>query len=141
MATVSNEPINLVLIEDDESHATLLKKNVKRSGLACQLFHELNGENGYNKAKGLVAKGHKPFVILDLNLPVLSGQEVLTKLKNNPETSSVPVLVFSSQLDPNVVNDCYIKGANLYISKPAEMSDYKGVMKLIEDLLKVAIFP
>ena len=69
-------------------------------------------------------------VILDLNLPVKSGYEVLEEVKQDPKLKYLPVVVFTTTADPQEVSRCYELGASAYLVKPSELEQYLDVVKL-----------
>jgi len=89
-----------------------------------QLINELN-----------TAWQNKPDVIfLDINMPLKNGIEVLSDLKSNPVTSKIPVVMYSTSADPNLIATTKSLGANLYFVKP---SDYTRLKKLLLKTLSI----
>jgi CheY-like chemotaxis protein len=68
-------------------------------------------------------------LFLDLNMPRKSGFECLTELKGNESLKGIPVVIFSTSLDPEVVNTLYNNGAHYYIRKPGDFNILKRVIE------------
>jgi CheY-like chemotaxis protein len=68
-------------------------------------------------------------LFLDLNMPRKSGFECLTELKGNESVKGIPVVIFSTSLDPEVVNTLYNNGAHYYIRKPGDFNILKRVIE------------
>lgn len=73
-------------------------------------------------------------LFLDLNMPRKNGFECLTEIKHNNDLKELPVIIFSTSFDPEMVNNLYDSGARYYIRKPAEFSKLK---KVIHDAIKL----
>ncbi|GAB3319737.1 hypothetical protein GCM10027299_12560 [Larkinella ripae] len=82
------------------------------------------------------------FLLLDLNMPLMSGFEVLEKLRADPRYNLMPVLIFSTSNAQPDIDRAYELGANSYVKKPASFTEYKAV---VEDLcnfwLRIASTP
>lgn len=72
-------------------------------------------------------------ILLDLNLPKRDGMSVLTAIKASPELRSIPVVIFSSSQLSRDVSRCYELGANCYISKPVNLTQFFSMMRSMED--------
>lgn len=71
------------------------------------------------------------FLLLDLNMPLMSGFEVLGKLRADPRYALMPVLIFSTSNAQRDIDLAYELGANSYVKKPSSFAEYKSV---VEDL-------
>ena len=87
-------PVSIVMIEDDEGHARLIEKNIRRAGISNRLIHFLNGTDAldylFNHADGPALNGPS-LVLLDLNLPDMSGTDILSKIKGDERLHRTPV--------------------------------------------------
>jgi len=129
-------PVSIVMIEDDQGHATLIERNIRRAGVSndiksCANGHEamqfLFGEDG----SGEVSAGRHLLVLLDLNLPDMSGIDILEKIKSNEHTRRSPVVVLTTTDDQREIQRCYDLGANVYVTKPV---NYEGFANAIRQL-------
>ncbi|MDB5623836.1 MAG: hypothetical protein JWR39_2399 [Devosia sp.] len=132
----SGTPVTIIMIEDDEGHARLIEKNIRRAGVSNQIIpftdgtsalHYLMGADG----SGQVSSGRQLLILLDLNLPDMTGVDILEKVKNNEHTRRSPVVVLTTTDDQREIQRCYDLGANVYITKPV---DYDGFANAIRQL-------
>jgi CheY-like chemotaxis protein len=129
-------PVNIVMIEDDEGHARLIEKNIRRAGVSNDIIPFTNGTDALDylmgpDGSGEVSSGRQLLVLLDLNLPDMTGIDILQKLKDNPHTKRSPVVVLTTTDDSREIQRCYDLGANVYITKPV---NYEGFANAIRQL-------
>lgn len=129
-------PVTIIMIEDDEGHARLIEKNIRRAGVANEIVPFLNGTDALAylmgpDGSGAVNKGRQLLVLLDLNLPDMTGIDILEKVKGNEHTKRSPVVVLTTTDDQTEIQRCYDLGANVYITKPV---DYDGFANAIRQL-------
>ena len=132
----NGKPVSIVMIEDDEGHARLIEKNIRRAGVANQIVPFTNGTEALAyllgpDGSGLLNKGRQLLVLLDLNLPDMTGIDILEKVKGNEHTKRSPVVVLTTTDDQREIQRCYDLGANVYITKPV---DYEGFANAIKQL-------
>ena len=72
-------------------------------------------------------------IFLDLNMPVLSGQDCLKKIKEPPEWKKIPIVIYSTASRMDIIDHCHLLGASLYIVKP---NDTNRLKQLIDSTLK-----
>jgi CheY-like chemotaxis protein len=130
------KPVTIIMIEDDEGHARLIEKNIRRAGVANQIVPFTNGTAALEylmgpDGTGAVNKGRQLLVLLDLNLPDMTGVDILEKVKGNEHTRRSPVVVLTTTDDQREIQRCYDLGANVYITKPV---DYDGFANAIRQL-------
>jgi CheY-like chemotaxis protein len=128
--------VEIVMIEDDEGHARLIERNIRRAGVnntilpfrdGTSALAYLFGTDGTGEAS---AKRHL-LILLDLNLPDMTGIDILEKVKANPHTKRSPVVVLTTTDDQREIQRCYDLGANVYITKPV---NYEGFANAIRQL-------
>lgn len=129
-------PVTIIMIEDDEGHARLIEKNIRRAGVANQIVPFTNGTEALAyllgpDGSGMVNKGRQLLVLLDLNLPDMTGIDILERVKGNEHTKRSPVVVLTTTDDQREIQRCYDLGANVYITKPV---DYEGFANAIKQL-------
>jgi CheY-like chemotaxis protein len=126
----------ILIAEDDEGHATLIKKNLKRAGLLNEIKHFKDGQeildflfgNGKNNTK---QKDIGYLLLLDIRMPKIDGEEVLKRIKENKELHKIPVIMITTTDDPREVEKCHALGCNNYITKPV---DYDKFVEAIRQL-------
>ena len=130
------KPVTIIMIEADEGHARLIEKNIRRAGVANEIIPFVNGTSALEflmgeDGTGAVNKGRQLLVLLDLNLPDMTGVDILEKVKTNEHTRRSPVVVLTTTDDQREIQRCYDLGANVYITKPV---DYDGFANAIRQL-------
>ncbi|MBI1621524.1 response regulator [Aquamicrobium zhengzhouense] len=129
-------PVTIVMIEDDEGHARLIEKNIRRAGVNNEIIPFTNGTDALTFLLGADGSGEESagrhlLVLLDLNLPDMTGVSILEKIKNNQHIRRSPVVVLTTTDDQREIQRCYDLGANVYITKPV---DYDGFANAIRQL-------
>jgi len=131
---VSENSVNIIMIEDDEGHARLIEKNIRRAGIANHIRHFVDGTTAldflFNHADGPARNG-PALILLDLNLPDMSGIDILGKIKADAKLKRTPVVVLTTTDDKLEIQRCYDIGANVYITKPV---NYESFGKAIQQL-------
>jgi CheY-like chemotaxis protein len=129
------EPILILLVEDDDGHATLVERNLGRVGVANSLVRLRDGQEALDflcsRAVDAPASTQPVLLLLDIKMPRLDGIEVLRQLKANPETALIPVIMLTTTDDPREVKRCYELGCSVYITKPV---DYQAFVEAINRL-------
>lgn len=128
--------VTIVMIEDDEGHARLIEKNVRRAGVSNEIVPFTDGGSALDfilgeDRTGEVSIDRYLLVLLDLNLPDMQGTEILELVKNNPHTKRLPIVILTTTDDEKEIQRCYDLGANVYITKPV---DYDGFANAIRQL-------
>ena len=126
----------LLIVDDNPADIALAREGL----MACAYRGQINSVRDGAEAlaflgrQGNYASALKPdLVILDLNLPKIDGLAVLAEMKANPDLRRIPVVVFStSQLSKDIARS-YELGANCYISKPGNLTEFFSMMKSIEE--------
>lgn len=132
----SGKEVTIVMIEDDEGHARLIEKNVRRAGVSNEIVPFTDGASALDFILGADRSGEVSIdryllVLLDLNLPDMQGTEILELVKNNQHTKRLPIVILTTTDDEQEIQRCYDLGANVYITKPV---DYEGFANAIRQL-------
>jgi len=116
---------DLLLADDDIDDCMFFKEALEDLPLSTSLSTVNDGVELMNFLSGITGK--LPDVLfLDLNMPKKTGIECLTEIKQNASLRNMPVVIFSTSLDMDVVNDLYESGAHYYIRKPGDFSKLKN---------------
>ena len=138
------QAVNIVMIEDDEGHARLIEKNIRRAGISNNLKHFLDGSSGldylFNAPDGPAQNG-PALVLLDLNLPDMTGVEILGRIKSNEHLKRVPVVVLTTTDDKVEIQRCYDLGCNVYITKPVNYESFADAIRQLGLFLSVIQVP
>jgi CheY-like chemotaxis protein len=126
------DEIEIVLVEDNPADLELAIRALTRAGLGNRIQVARDGEEALEfllPVDGSRVSPHPKVVLLDLKLPKVDGFEVLHRLKTNPRTLTIPVVVLTSSSEPGDLIRSYELGANSYIVKPV---DFEGFARAIE---------
>lgn len=138
------QPVNIVMIEDDEGHARLIEKNIRRAGISNQIHHFLDGTSAleflFNAPEGPALNG-PALVLLDLNLPDMSGTDILAKIKSEGPLKRTPVVVLTTTDDKIEIQRCYDLGCNVYITKPVNYESFADAIRQLGLFLSVIQIP
>lgn len=128
--------ISIVLAEDNEGHAILIKRNLKRANVQYPIIHLQDGEETLNffERRGdgpRMEQGMKYILLLDISMPKMTGIEILTRLKNDPDLKGIPVIIVTTTDNPLEIQHCYDLGCTSYIMKHI---DYHQFSRKIREL-------
>ena len=133
--TTKMDPVVIVMIEDDEGHARLIEKNIRRAGVNNEIVSFVTGAGALDYLVGrddaAASSSRQLLVLLDLNLPDMTGTDILARIKGNAHLRRTPVIVLTTTDDTEEINRCYDLGANVYITKPL---NYEGFARAIQQL-------
>jgi CheY-like chemotaxis protein len=137
---------SVVIADDDEGHATLVRRNLRRGGLASDPVHVRDGQEVldymYRRGGWSTRSEHDALVLLlDLNMPRLGGIEVLRRLKGDARLTRIPVIVLTTTDDPVEVDRCYALGAAACIVKPLDSVAFSDAVQRLAQFLMAARIP
>jgi DNA-binding response OmpR family regulator len=127
-------PVTIIMIEDDEGHARLIERNIRRSGVNNEIIPFSNGTDAIkylfgDDGSGLVHKGRALLILLDLNLPDMTGIDILKQVKENKFLKSAPVVILTTTDDSQEIKRCYELGCNVYITKPVNYESFANAIR------------
>jgi CheY-like chemotaxis protein len=132
------------MVEDDEGHARLIEKNIRRAGISNEIRHFADGGSALDY---LFTHEHSPavngpaLILLDLNLPDMSGTDILAKIKNDPKLRRLPVVILTTTDDKVEIQHCYDLGCNVYITKPVDYEAFAAAIRQLGLFLSVMQVP
>ena len=144
--TKDPRPVSIIMVEDDEGHARLIEKNIRRAGVNNEIVAFRDGTSvldylfGADKT-GRVSFGRSYLVLLDLNLPDMTGINILARIKANEHTRRAPVIVLTTTDDQREIQRCYDLGANVYITKPLNYESFANAIRQLGLFLAVMQVP
>ena len=138
--------VTILLAEDDLGHARLIEKNLRRANIINEIITVCDGETALNYLIGQADRndGQSPLpllVLLDLNLPVMDGYQVLQRMKADECMKRIPVIVLTTTDDPREVTRCYDLGCNVYITKPVDYEQFSEAIRHLGLFLSVVTLP
>ena len=140
------QPVTIIMIEDDEGHARLIERNIRRSGVNNEIISFANGTDAMKHlfgadGSGLVQKGNALLILLDLNLPDMTGIDILKQIKETPKLKRLPVIVLTTTDDKVEIQRCYDAGCNVYITKPVNYESFADAIRQLGLFLSVIQVP
>jgi CheY-like chemotaxis protein len=137
---------HVLIAEDDEGHATLVKRSLLRAGFPHDPVHLRDGQEllDYMYHRGPWSDRmplDRLVMILDLNMPRLNGTEVLDRLKRDDTLSRIPVFVLTTTDDPIELDRCYALGASACLVKPVDFGAFSEMMRRLASFLMTATLP
>jgi CheY-like chemotaxis protein len=132
--SLEGKPVSIVMVEDDDGHARLIERNIRRAGVNNDLAAFQNGTEALAfllgpDGSGEVSSKKQLLILLDLNLPDMSGVTILEKIKANVHLKRSPVIVLTTTDDAREIQRCYDLGANVYITKPVDYDNFANAIR------------
>ncbi|TAJ88615.1 MAG: response regulator [Reyranella sp.] len=134
------------MVEDDEGHARLIERNIRRAGVNNEIFAFKDGTSALAYLLGADGTGAENgarslLILLDLNLPDMTGVDILAKVKSNAHLKRSPVIVLTTTDDQREIKRCYDLGANVYITKPVNYESFANAIQQLGLFLSVMQVP
>lgn len=136
----SGRAVTILLVEDDDGHARLLERNLRRGGMVNRLVRVADGQEAVDyvsHAGSFQDAAQFPLpgvVLLDVRMPRLDGFEVLSHFKGSPKLMKIPVIMLTSTDNQKEIDRAYEMGANGYVVKPV------GIESLVDRVVKLGMF-
>jgi CheY-like chemotaxis protein len=129
-----SSPVSIIMIEDDGGHARLIERNICRSGVNNRILPFTNGTEAVrylfgSDCSGIDHKDQALLILLDLNLPDMTGIEILRRVKENRYLKCTPVVVLTTTDDSQEIKRCYELGCNVYITKPVNYESFANAIR------------
>jgi len=140
------QPLKILIAEDDDAAAQLIKTNLRRSGLDAECFRAKNGEEALAALNGespeiSFAPEDRLIVLLDIRMPKVDGMAVLRAMKESERLSKVPVVMLTTSDRRKEVDACYGLGCNLYLKKQVDYAKFTDSIAKLASFLSVCEIP
>jgi CheY-like chemotaxis protein len=132
--------VTILLVEDDLGHARLIEKNLRRANITNDIVKATDGQQAVDYLFGN-GRAQSLLVLLDLNLPVLDGYQVLKRMKADERTKHIPVIMLTTTDDSREVSRCYELGCNVYITKPVDYEQFSDAIRKLGLFMAVFMVP
>lgn len=140
------EGLQVVMAEDDDGHATLVRRNLRRAGLVREPVHLHDGQELLDYLSRRGGWQRRPqheavAIVLDLNMPRLSGFDVLRRIKRGEPTLPFPVFVLTTTDNPLEIERCYSLGAAACLVKPVDSGRFGDMIQQLAGFLRTVHLP
>jgi two-component system response regulator len=126
---------HITIVEDNPADVLLVRKALQEKGIAFELTCFEDGEEAL-KSLSRQERNDPDIILLDLNLPMTEGAEVLTRIRSIPKLVNVPIAILSSSVSPTDMHRTKLLGIARYISKPTALDDFlREVGRAVEEML------
>lgn len=123
---------DILYIEDNEDYIEFVKRAVRKVNASLSFGFIMDGKNAQNMLEGLDEKTRLPrLILLDINLPDCNGIDLLKRLRANPATRYIPVIMLSSSENQRDIKDAFDNGANAYLLKPIGLNPLTDTLQSI----------
>lgn len=132
----------ILIVDDDEGHAILIRENLEAAGLRHPIRHFRDGQALLDFFS--TRRHDEPgtfLVLLDIRMPKLDGIEVLRRLKADPALGRLPVIMLTTTDDAREVERCYELGCNVYIQKPVDYDRFAEAIRRLGLFVSLVLVP
>ena len=141
-----NEEVIVLIVEDDDGHARLIEKNLRRASVKNEMLRFTDGQQIldflFRRGEGRQREDCAPYLLLlDIRIPKIDGLEVLRQIKQDEELRKIPVIMLTTTDDPREVDVCHNLGCSHYIVKPVEYDKFAEVLSRLGLFLKIVQVP
>jgi CheY-like chemotaxis protein len=136
--------INILLVEDNLADIRLTQEALSEGSIANTLHIVKDGAQAMDflyKRPPFAEAITPDLILLDLNIPKKSGQEVLKEIKEDSKLKSIPVVIITTSSSEHDVARTYAHDANCYITKPVDFEQFAYVIKIIDDFQASVVKP
>ena len=136
MSKKDGQTIEILLIEDDPGDVDLTREVLERSKIVINLTVFDEGEEALaylNQEEEYADRKLPDLILLDLNLPGLSGRDVLEEIRNNQNINHIPVVILTTSDADEDILKTYKLGANCYVTKPVGLKQFQTIVNTIEN--------
>jgi CheY-like chemotaxis protein len=120
----------ILLVEDNPTDEKLTRRALERSGIECDVVVARDGVQALDYLHGPDIPDGQPtgkvpsVVLLDLKLPRVGGLDVIRKIRSDPRTALLPIVVLTASAEQEDIAESYSRGANAYIRKPVDFGAF-----------------
>lgn len=142
MGETTKGSVTILMAEDDNTHALLIERVLRKAGLNNPILRFKDGQevldflddvNKHPEAQ----QGHAYLLLLDIYMPRVDGVEVLRELKADPTLRNIPVIMLTTADDPEEIQHCYALGCNLFVHKPHDSEHFLEALNTLTQLIRI----
>ena len=141
----SKKTVHILLVEDNEGDILLTLDAFEESKINTEISVARNGQEAsdflYNRSNFIEAK-RPDLILLDINLPIFNGHEVLKQIKTDLNLKKIPVIMLTTSSFANDISQAYENNCNSYVKKPLDMDDFlEAILKIENFWLEICTLP
>lgn len=141
-----NHTPTILIVEDDEGHAILIRENLEMAGLKNPIRHFRDGQailDFFFDSEGPARPSPDGtyLLLLDIRMPKVDGIEVLRRLKSDPELRKLPVIMLTTTDDTREIERCHALGCNVYIQKPVDYDKFAEAIRRLGLFVSLLLVP
>jgi CheY-like chemotaxis protein len=137
-----NQTPTILIVDDDEGHAILIRENLEAAGVTNPIEHFRDGQAILDYLfRSRPASEHTYLILLDIRMPKVDGIEVLRRLKADPQLKKLPVIMLTTTDDAREVDRCHQLGCSIYIQKPVDYERFTEAMRRLGLFLPLMVVP
>lgn len=142
---MKSKTVHILLVEDNEGDILLTQDAFEESKLNTEISVARNGQEAFDFLynKGAFTEAKKPdLILLDINLPIYNGHEVLKQIKTDINLKKIPVIMLTTSSFSNDIDQAYENNCNSYVKKPLDMDEFLDAILKIENFwLEICTLP
>lgn len=131
----------ILIAEDNNGHAELIQLGLIESGVCNRMIRFTNGLEVWEFLEGIKtdisSNAINYLLLLDLNMPIMDGIEVLQRLKSDDLLKELPVVILTTTDDPKEIKECYKWGCNIYVTKPVDFTKFTETLNRLGLFLQI----
>lgn len=136
----------ILIAEDDNGHAFLIERNLKRSCITKKIIRFKDGQEILDflfrvNSENLWDDDIPYLLLLDIRMPKVDGIEVLRRIKQDKNLQKMPVIMLTTTDDPSAVEECYKIGCSNYITKPLDYDKFRDAIKQMGLFFQIVEIP
>lgn len=128
---ITKTEVKILLVEDNEGDIILTKEALKEGRIKNQVWVAMDGQEALDMLN--TAASLPDLILLDINLPKISGLEVLGAIKKDDRLKMIPVIMLSTSETENDILNSYANHASCFIIKPVDYNRFMDVVRTIDD--------
>lgn len=125
----------ILIVDDEPSHRLLIRRSLKEHDVRNKVMEVEDGQQAFDYVYGRGKYADRKLypspdlILLDINMPKFDGFEVLEKLKSDPATQYIPIVMLTSSSREEEISRGYDYGANAYVTKPVDFAEFSKKLK------------
>ncbi|CAM4145001.1 response regulator [Flavobacterium antarcticum] len=127
---------HILLVEDNEGDILLTREAFEECKLETEISVAKNGEQALDflYRRGVFSDANRPdLILLDINIPIFNGHEVLKIIKEDSDLKKIPVIMLTTSCSQKDINSAYENHCNSYVEKPLDIEQFLGAISKIEE--------